>query len=86
MCSVELRKLILKSLLKNLKNFSIVHRLYFQQFFTLFTRFSSISYTRRYCIITRKTRSVFFDLKMVRHTSKLYASTGFLVGMRKSSF
>lgn len=81
----EINKLILKSLLSN-KLFKINEKIYFGLIFSKYTKKSSITFYRRFCIITGNSRSVFRRFKMVRHWCKSFASNGALIGLRKSSF
>lgn len=81
----EMNKWILKSLLSN-KKFKLNEKIYFGSLFAKYTKISSISYYRKYCIMTGNSRSVFRRFKMVRHWCKSYASDGYIVGLRKASF
>jgi len=81
----EMDLLILKGLLSNFK-FSKNEKIYFGLVFLNFSKYSSIAYYRRSCIMTGNSRSVFRRFKMVRHWCKKYASDGILIGIRKSSF
>lgn len=81
----EINKNILKSLL-SCEEFSLVFRIYFFKLFQKYPKFSSISFFRRYCNLTGYSKSVFRLFKLSRHQAKKYASNGFLMGMRKSSF
>jgi hypothetical protein len=61
-----MNKLILKSLLSN-NNFKNNQKIYFGKIFYKYTKYTSIAYYRRYCIMTGNSRSVFKRFKMVRH-------------------
>jgi len=81
----EMNKLILKSLMLN-KFFIYNQKIYLGQLFAKYKKFTSISYYRRYCVITGNSKSIFRKFKMVRHWCKFYASNGYIVGLRKASF
>lgn len=58
-------------------------------FFKCFQRYLfkfSISFFRNSCLFTGHSRSVFRLFKLCRHSAKAAASSGLLMGMRKSSF
>lgn len=76
---------MLKSLLSS-EEFSLLYRFYFFQILKKFSKFTATSSYRRYCIFTGYTKSVYRSFKLSRHQCKRYASNGYLVGMRKSSF
>jgi len=76
---------VLKSLLSN-EDFSLFFRFYFYQLLKNYPKYSSISFYRRYCVLTGYTKSIFRLFKLSRHQCKRFASNGFLMGMRKSSF
>lgn len=82
----EINKLILKSLLYNNINYPFLFKIYFDFKFKKFTFKSSISKARTSCMFLGNSRSVFRRFKMSRHLCKKYASFGFLVGLKKSSF
>jgi len=83
--SVELNKLVLKSLLREFF-FSTEHRIYFSYLLNNFSLLASGSRFRRSCIVSGYPKSVFRFFRLTRHMCRYYASYGFLVGMRKSSF
>jgi len=76
---------MLKSLLFS-EQFAFFFRIYFFQIFRGFSKYSSTSFYRRYCIFTGYAKSVFRFFKLSRHQCKRFASNGYLMGMRKSSF
>lgn len=82
---VEIRKLILKSLLAN---FSLEEEIkyFLQKHFVSFTKHSSITFYRNRCLINNWARSVFRKFKMSRHQIKAFSSFGLISGLRKSSF
>ena len=51
-----------------------------------FLKQASTSFFRRSCLRLGNCRSVFRFFKMSRYLCKYYASNGFLIGLRKSSF
>lgn len=79
-----MNKNVLKSLLSVCYDFK--SKAYFSKLLWKMGKFSSLSFCRRYCVISFKTKSVLRRFKLNRHLCKKYASDGFLVGMRKSSF
>lgn len=81
----EIKKLVLKSLLYN-NNYPFFFKLYFDKNFKNFTYNSSISKYRTSCLFLGNSRSVFQRFKLSRHIAKKFASNGFLVGLKKSSF
>lgn len=81
----ELKKLVLKSLLASV--FLHKHKKFvFQKNLSCFSKKSSISFFRNFCLITNWARSVFRKFKMSRHQSKFFASFGLICGLRKASF
>jgi|HubBroStandDraft_3_1064219.scaffolds.fasta_scaffold27134_5 ribosomal protein S14 len=80
-----MNKLILKGLLSN-KFFARNAKIYFGLIFFNYKKNQSIAFYRRSCVMTGNSRSVFRKFKMVRHWSKLFASEGKLIGIRKASF
>jgi hypothetical protein len=61
-----MNKLVLKSLISN-KLYKTDQKIYFGHLFHKYTKSSSVSYYRRYCVLTGHSRSVFKRFKMVRH-------------------
>jgi ribosomal protein S14 len=84
--STELSKLVLKGLLVNCHCFVFADRALFYRCFQRYFFKFSIAYFRNSCLFTGHARSIFRLFKLSRHSGKRYASDGFLVGMRKSSF
>lgn len=87
MISKELKKNLIKFFLANqynkFKSNKIIKFIYRNKFYY---KFSSISYFRRSCILSGNCRSVFRHFKLSRYLCRLYASNGYLVGLRKASF
>lgn len=54
--------------------------------FYIFSKNSSISKYKSSCLFSHYGRVVFRKFKLSRHFSKRFASHGFLLGFRKSSF
>lgn len=81
----EINNKILKSLLFN-KLYTRMYQLYFYKLFQKLTKKQAISYTKRTCLWTGYSRSVFQKFKLSRHFSKKWAAKGYLPGLRKSSF
>jgi len=81
----ELNKIILRSLL-SFTLWSKKYRFYFAKKLNRFTKCNSISFCRNYCFLRVMGRSTFRFSRMSRHLTKYYASYGFIVGLRKSSF
>ena len=61
-----MNKLIIKSLLSN-KFFGYNQKIYLGKLFIKYKKTSSISYYKRYCVITGNSKSIFQQFKMVRH-------------------
>lgn len=83
--NLEIKKIILKSLLYNIK-YSFFFKIYFDFKFKKFSYKSSIAKYRKYCILLGNSRSIFQRFKLSRHILKKYASNGFITGLKKSSF
>jgi len=81
----EIRKNILKSLLST-TNYPLNFKFYFTMHFNKFPIKSSISKFNTFCIFSNYGRCIFKSFKMSRHSSKLLASQGLMLGLRKSSF
>lgn len=80
---------IIKNLLRSLlcSNNSIIrYKLYFSKIFYLFSRTAAISRYRKSCTFSNNGRVIFRDFKLSRSFCKYYASHGYLLGLRKSSF
>jgi ribosomal protein S14 len=83
--NLEIKKIILKSLLYN-KKYPFFFKLYFDYKFKKFSYKSSIAKYRKYCMFLGNSRSIFQNFKLSRHILKKYASNGYIVGLKKSSF
>lgn len=81
----EINKNILRSLLSS-KFYPIIYKFYFSKMFYIFSKNSSISKYKSSCLFSHYGRVVFRKFKLSRHFSKRFASHGFLLGFRKSSF
>lgn len=81
----EIKKIIIKSLLYNYNN-TIYQKLYFDKKYKQFTFKSSIARARTSCIFLGNNKSIFNNFKMSRDMFKKYASEGYIIGLRKSSF
>ena len=81
----EIKKIVLKSLLYN-ETFIFDKKLFFDFKFKKFTFNSSISRYRTSCMFLGNSRAIIQQFKLSRHACKKYASLGFLVGLKKSSF
>jgi ribosomal protein S14 len=82
---IELRKNCAKGILSN--KYAIFKSLnFFRRVSKILLKKTSISFYRRSCLMTGNCRSVSRKFKMVRHFCKAYASSGFLIGLRKASF
>ena len=81
----EIKKIILKSLIYN-NILNIREKIFFDFKFKKFMYNSSISRYRHSCMFLGNSRAVIQQFKLSRHACKKYASLGFLVGLRKSSF
>ena len=83
----ELKKNIIKYFLlnqsKNFKSNKIIKFIYRNKFYY---KYSSISFFRRNCLISGNSKSVFRLFKLSRYHCKYYASNGYIVGLRNSSF
>ena len=81
----EISKNVLKSLLISNKYF-FYNKFYFSKMFYVYKKSSSISKYRTSCSFSNQGRVVFRQFKLSRLFCKNFASNGFLLGMRKSSF
>lgn len=68
------------------QKYNINLKLYFSKLFLHFNELSSISRYRNSCLFSNYGRSVFRQFKLSRHFAKRFASNGYLLGLRKSSF
>lgn len=82
---VELQKNILKSLLYSIE-YPSQYKIYFHKKFYSFSKNSAKSAYRTYGMFSFIGKSVFRRFKLNRHLAKFNASSGYLVGLRKSSF
>lgn len=83
--TTELSKLVLKGLLASAAFGFEDRAFFFRQFQGYFFKFS-ISFFRNSCLFTGHARSVFRLFKLCRHSAKASASSGYIMGLRKSSF
>jgi len=83
--AIELNKLVLRGLLAD-SAFCFLDRVFFYKCFSKYFFKYSISFFRNSCLFTGNARSVFRLFKLCRYSAKALASSGFLMGMRKSSF
>lgn len=81
----EIQKIVLKSLMIS-NDYPIKYRYFFNKIFYIYSKKSAISSYKRGCIMSHWGRSIFRDFKLSRHFTKRFASDGFLLGLRKSSF
>jgi len=81
----EIKKIILKSMLASTA-YPFHYKLYFINCLQKFSKRTSLGFYRRYCLFTYSGRVVFRRFKISRHVFKHFASSGYLVGFRKSSF
>ncbi len=82
----EVKKIIIKSLIyNNIKN-NFYKKLFYDFKFKKFTYNSSIARYRNNCMYLGNSRAIIRQFKLSRHSCKKYASLGFLIGLRKSSF
>lgn len=81
----EVKKIILKSLIYN-ETSIYLNKLIYDFKFKKFTYNSSISRYRTSCMFLGNSRAIIQQFKLSRHACKKYASSGFLTGLRKSSF
>ena len=83
----ELKKNLIKFFLSNqYNNFrsnKIMKFIYRNKFYY---KYSSISFYRRSCLLSGNCRSVHRFFKLSRYLCRYYASNGFIIGLRKSSF
>jgi ribosomal protein S14 len=82
---IEINKLILKSLIYN-NNYPFFFKYYFDKIFKKFLFNLSISKFRTYCIFLGNSKSIFRKFKFSRIICKKYASNGYIIGLKKSSF
>ena len=82
---LELNKKVIKVLLNNVSS-SNMERIYFFHLLTRMPTKYSISFIRKFCVLSGYPKSVFRKFKLSRHQAKRMASYGYLVGLRKSSF
>jgi ribosomal protein S14 len=80
-----MHKNILKSLLI-FPFFSKNFKIYFEHLLHRYTKITSLSSYKRYCLFTYHSRIVFKQFKLSRHMVKVMASNGYLMGLRKASF
>ena len=83
--NIEISKNVLKSLLQS-ENYLFTFRLYFSKMFYIFKSSSAISKYSTYCVFSNSGRTVYRQFKLSRLFCKYFASHGFLLGLRKSSF
>jgi len=81
----EISKNILKSLLQS-DNYIFNYRLYFSKMFYIFKSSSAISRYSTSCSFSNSGRTVYRQFKFSCLFCKYFASHGFLLGLRKSSF
>lgn len=81
----EISKRVLKSFLSS-SFYSIFDKMYFNRLLLFFTRYNSLSICRNCCLFSNSSRVVFRRFRLSRHFSKKFASNGYLLGLRKSSF
>jgi ribosomal protein S14 len=84
--NVEISRMVLKGLLADSLNFCMDDKFYFFFKFSRKLLKKSISYFKNSCFISGYSRSVFCRFRLSRHHAKKLSSSGFVVGMRKSSF
>lgn len=81
----EIQKMILKSLMIS-TDYPLKYKFLFNKNFYIYSKKSAISMYRTSCMLSGWGRATFREFKLSRHFSKKYASNGFLLGLRKSSF
>ena len=82
---VELQKILLKSIMKDY-NLNKISRVYLGYKLYDYNKYSFFTCLRKSCVISNYPRSVSRLFKMTRHCVKYYASNGYIMGIRKSSF
>lgn len=82
----EMRKNILRNLLSASNSYKFCYKYYFSKLFYDLSATTAISKYRSGCSFSIKGRVIFRDFKMSRLFCKYFASNGYLMGLRKSSF
>lgn len=82
----EIKKIIIKSLIYNNIAINYYKKLFYDFKFKKFSYYSSIAKYRNNCMYLGNSRAVIRQFKLSRHSCKKYASLGFLIGLKKSSF
>lgn len=81
----EISKRVLKSFLSS-SIYSIFDKMYFNSLLLFFAKHNSLSICRNCCLFSNSSHVVFRRFRLSRHFSKKFASDGYLLGLRKSSF